>query len=47
MGGLLADPDLIGRIETDFAKVGMVGEATNCLVGYLAAISRLLPNPWR
>ncbi len=23
----------------------MVGEATNCLVGYLAAVSRLLPPP--
>lgn len=42
---LLRDPDLIGRIEADFAAVGMVGEATNCLVGYLAAVSRMLPSP--
>jgi DNA primase len=42
---LLRDPGLIGRIEADFAAVGMVGEATNCLVGYLAAVSRMLPSP--
>jgi DNA primase catalytic core len=42
---LLRDPDLVQRIEGDFAAVGMVGEATNCLVGYLAAVSRLLPHP--
>jgi DNA primase len=42
---LLRDPFLIGRIEADFAAVGMVGEATNCLVGYLAAVSRKLPAP--
>jgi DNA primase len=42
---LLRDPGLIARIGEGFAAVGMVGEATNCLVGYLAAVSRLLPNP--
>ena len=42
---LLRDPALIARIEADFAAVGMVGEATNCLVGYLAAVSRKLPSP--
>lgn len=42
---LLKDPQLIGRIERDFARVGMVGEQTNCLVGYLTAVSRLLPSP--
>jgi DNA primase catalytic core len=42
---LLRDPDLIGRIEKDFARVGMVGETVNCLVGYLTAVSRLLPSP--
>jgi DNA primase len=42
---LLKDPDLIARIEQAFAAVGMVGEATNCLVGYLAAVSRKLPAP--
>ena len=33
------------RITDDFARVGMVGEATNCLVGYLATISRKLDRP--
>ena len=42
---LLRDPKLVDRIEQDFTRVGMVGEATNCLVGYLAAVSRLLPSP--
>lgn len=42
---LLRDPDLIRRIEGDFGRVGMVGEVTNCLVGYLTAVSRLLPSP--
>lgn len=42
---LLRDPKLIDRIEADFGRVGMVGEAVNCLVGYLAAVSRLLPSP--
>jgi DNA primase len=42
---LLRAPDLLDRIAADFSKVGMVGEATNCLVGYLAAISRKLDRP--
>ena len=42
---LLRDPDLIARIEQDFGRVGMVGEQVNCLVGYLTAVSRLLPTP--
>jgi hypothetical protein len=42
---LLRDPHLINRVEGDFARVGMVGEAVNCLVGYLTAVSRLLPSP--
>ena len=42
---LLRDPDLAGRITADFAKTGMAGEAVNCLVGYLAAVSRKLPRP--
>lgn len=42
---LLCDPDLVGRIVQDFSRVGMVGEATNCLVGYLATISRKLAKP--
>jgi hypothetical protein len=43
--GLLRDPQLVGRIGADFAAVGMVGETANCLVGYLAAVSRKLPRP--
>jgi len=42
---LLRDPHLVKRIEADFGRVGMVGEAVNCLVGYLTAVSRLLPSP--
>ncbi len=42
---LLRDPRLVKRIEADFARVGMVGEGVNCLVGYLTAVSRLLPSP--
>ena len=41
----LKSPDLLTRVSADFVKVGMVGEATNCLVGYLAAISRKLDRP--
>jgi DNA primase len=42
---LLKSPDLIARILADFAACGLVGENTNKLVGYLAAISRKLPQP--
>lgn len=42
---LLRDPRLIEKVVEAFEQVGMVGEATNCLVGYLAAISRKLPAP--
>ena len=42
---LLKAPDLLDRVAADFAKVGMVGEAINCLVGYLASVSRLLDRP--
>jgi DNA primase catalytic core len=42
---LLKSPDLITRILADFAACGLVGEDTNKLVGYLAAISRKLPQP--
>lgn len=41
----LKSPDLIERIGTDFETCGMVGEATNRLVGYLACTSRLLRRP--
>jgi hypothetical protein len=42
---LLRSPDLLGRILADFDASGMVGEKTNKLVGYLAAVSRKLDEP--
>ena len=42
---LLRSPNLVERIAGDFERVGIVGEAGNCLVGYLAATSRLLDRP--
>jgi len=42
---LLKSPDLAGRILADFAACGLVGEDTNKLVGYLAAVSRKLDKP--
>ncbi len=42
---LLRSPDLPARILADFEAVGVVGEATNKLVGYLAAVSRKLDRP--
>ncbi len=42
---LLQDPRLLDRILTDFDRCGVVGEETNKLVGYLAAVSRKLEAP--
>jgi DNA primase len=42
---LLNDQDLPARILADFDIAGVVGEATNKLVGYLAAVSRKLDRP--
>jgi DNA primase catalytic core len=42
---LLRDPKLLDRIVADFAACGVVGEETNKLVGYLAAVSRKLAQP--
>ena len=42
---LLTDPQLVERIVGDFERAGIVGEQTNCLVGYLAAVSRKLDRP--
>jgi DNA primase catalytic core len=42
---LLNTPDLLARIVADFDACGLVGEATNKLVGYLAATSRKLGGP--
>jgi DNA primase catalytic core len=43
--GLLRDPTLLDRILADFDTCGLVGERTNKLVGYLAAVSRKLDRP--
>jgi len=42
---LLRDPRLLERILEDFGRCGVVGEETNKLVGYLAAVSRKLDQP--
>jgi DNA primase len=42
---LLKSPNLMARIVDDFDACGVVGERTNKLVGYLAAVSRLLDRP--
>ncbi len=39
------DPELMARILEDFRRCGVVGEETNKLVGYLAAVSRKLERP--
>jgi DNA primase len=41
----LEDKDLLERILSDFERCGVVGEQTNKLVGYLAAVSRKLEEP--
>ena len=42
---LLKSPQLLERILEDFEQCGIVGEATNKLTGYLAAVSRKLDKP--
>jgi DNA primase catalytic core len=42
---LLKSPSLIERIAQDFSRAGIVGETSNVLVGYLAALSRKLERP--
>ncbi|AKH63586.1 DNA primase [Photorhabdus thracensis] len=42
---LLQDPQLSERITADLAACGVVGESTNLLAGYLAAVSRKLDRP--
>jgi len=42
---LLKDKTLISRIKNDFNTLGVVGENTNVLTGYLAAVSRKLDRP--
>lgn len=43
--GLLNDPSLLSRVLTDFEACGVIGEESNKLVGYLAAVSRKLDKP--
>ncbi len=42
---LLKDKNLTARILEDFNQCGIVGEQTNLLMGYLAAVSRKLEKP--
>ncbi|WP_225182072.1 CHC2 zinc finger domain-containing protein [Pectobacterium aroidearum] len=42
---LLRDPNLISRLTNDLAACGVVGESTNLVAGYLAAVSRKLDKP--
>lgn len=42
---LLKSKNLLKQIQKDFNQCGIVGESTNTLVGYLAAVSRKLNNP--
>jgi DNA primase len=42
---LLKAPNLLDRVLEDFRRSGVVGEETNKLVGYLAAVSRKLEDP--
>jgi DNA primase len=42
---LLRDADLVRRIVRDVAAVGVVGEDSNALLGYLACVSRKLEKP--
>ncbi len=42
---LLKDKNLLDRILIDFSAMGVVGEETNKLVGYLAGVSRKLDKP--
>ena len=41
----LQDPNLLDRILEDFERCGLVGEETNKLTAYLAAVSRKLDEP--
>ncbi len=43
--GLLKDPRMLSRILDDFSTYGLVGEETNKLTGFLAAVSRKLEKP--
>lgn len=42
---LLRDPNLMDRVAADVEATGVVGEASNALVAYLACVSRKLEKP--
>jgi DNA primase len=42
---LLKNPDMFAQILADLETIGVTGEATNKLVGYLAAVSRKTDEP--
>jgi hypothetical protein len=42
---MLCDSKLIERILADFDRLGVVGESSNKLIAYLAALSRMLSDP--
>ena len=42
---LLKSKDLLKQIASDFDAIGYIGEKYNKLLGYIAAVSRLLPDP--
>ncbi|GLS24605.1 CHC2 zinc finger domain-containing protein [Marinibactrum halimedae] len=42
---LLQDKNLLARIASDFNRIGLIGEDSNKLVGYLACVSRKLQKP--
>ncbi|HEX7829394.1 MAG TPA: CHC2 zinc finger domain-containing protein [Thermoanaerobaculia bacterium] len=42
---MLRDPNLLARLREDFAAIGCVGEESSMLAGYLATLSRKLPEP--
>jgi hypothetical protein len=42
---MLKSKDLLKRIVDDFAGIGFIGEKHNKLLGYIAAVSRLQPDP--
>lgn len=42
---VLKDKNLLGNIVEDFEGIGYIGEKRNKLLGYIAAVSRLQPDP--
>ena len=41
----LTAPNLVEKLKTDFVAAGCIGEETALLIGYLALVSRKLPEP--